>query len=302
MQDVLSCPICSSPRRVSFAMPRDAGRTLTYLACRRCGHVYQSPRMDARELEAFYSGQYRLLQQGTPDPVSKDLLAQAARAVVTLRLTGDLPRNVSRHLDVGSSSGALIEAFRARFGCAGVGIEPGEAYLRYSLARGVATYPSTDDLAKAGEGPFDLVTAMHVLEHVADPVGELTRLRVEQMVSGAHLLVEVPNLADHQAFELAHLHAFTPSSLSDAVRRAGFHVVWSRVHGGYRSPVLRLYITVFAQAEDRPSKDPTYLPFASVRSRLSRRIGVAKREFFTRYFPDWTWQSPEMVLTERQAR
>jgi hypothetical protein len=35
---------------------------------------------------------------------------------------------------------------------------------------------------------------------------------------------------------------------------------------------------------------------AALRSRLGRRIGVAKREFFTRHYPDWTWQSPDKVL------
>ena len=30
---------------------------------------------------------------------------------------------------------------------------------------------------------------------------------------------------------------------------------------------------------------------------LARRFGAAKRRFFTRVYPDWTWQSPEKVLT-----
>jgi hypothetical protein len=108
-------------------------------------------------------------------------------------------------------------------------------------------------------------------------------------------LVETPNLADHQAFELAHLHAFTSTSVRDAVRRAGFDVLWTRVHGGYRSPILRLYVTVLARASGTVSPH-RYPPLASLRSRLGRRLGTAKREFFTRRYPDWTWQSPERVL------
>ncbi len=111
-------------------------------------------------------------------------------------------------------------------------------------------------------------------------------------------MVEVPNLAEHQCLELAHLQAFTASSLKDAARRAGFHVEWVRSHGSFRSPILRLYVTLLARAVDKQTVRP-YLPFAAARTRMSRRIGIVKREFFTRHYPDWTWQSPEKALEQR---
>lgn len=257
--------------------------------------------MGQDELESFYAAEYRLLQQGTPDPIERDLRAQAARAVVTVGLAGERLRGAARHLDIGSSSGALLEAFRDRIGCTGVGIEPGEAYRNYSLKRGLRVYRSREELAEAGEAPFDVVTAMHVLEHVPEPVDELRTYRTKHMRPGSLLLVETPNLADHQAFELAHLHAFTADSLADTAGRAGFEILWTRVHGGYRSPVLRLYITVLARASTDPSGRRTF-PLAALRSRLGRRIGIAKREFFTRHYPDWTWQSPERVLDLDRVR
>jgi SAM-dependent methyltransferase len=220
--------------------------------------------MSAGELEAFYLEDYRLLRQGTTEPIATDLQAQEARAVVALRLLGSRLSGVSRHLDFGSSSGALLEAFRDRFGCDGVGIEPGEAYRRFSRARGLQVLRGLEDLEELGGNPFDLVTAMHVLEHLADPVAMLAMIQTQHLRPGAFLLVEVPNLADHQAFELAHLHAFTSSSLTDAVRRAGFDVVWTKTHGGYRSPVLRLYITVLARAGGERRRS-TYIPFAALR-------------------------------------
>lgn len=251
--------------------------------------------MGPEEVESFYAAAYRRLQQGTPDPIAKDLQAQAARAVVTVGLAGERLRGAARHLDIGSSSGALLEAFRDRIGCTGVGIEPGEAYRNFSRKRGLRVYRSREELAEAGEARFDVVTAMHVLEHVPEPVDALRTYRSNHMEPGSLLLVETPNLADHQAFELAHLHAFTAASLADAVGQAGFDVLWTRVHGGYRSPVLRLYITVLARASTEPSRRRVF-PLAALRSRLGRRIGVAKREFFTRRYPDWTWQSPEKML------
>ncbi len=279
---------------------QDGGHELTYQVCDRCGHVYQSPRMSRGELDMFYANGYRSLQQGTEEPTEKDLLVQQARAVGVVRLMSGHVPSVSRHLDLGSSSGALLEAVQQRFRSRGVGIEPGSAYRGHSLARGLQVYPDLKTMAEAGEAPFDLVTAMHVLEHLPDPIGTLGQLRTGQMTPGGFLFIEVPNLAEHQALELAHLQAFTASSLKDAVRRAGFQVVWSRSHGSFRSPILRLYLTLLARVVDTCSTG-RYFPFTAYRTRISRRIGVAKREFFTRRYPDWTWQSPEKVLEQRDA-
>jgi hypothetical protein len=29
---------------------------------------------------------------------------------------------------------------------------------------------------------------------------------------------------------------------------------------------------------------------------MKRRLGVAKRDFLTHHYPDWTWQSPDRVI------
>jgi SAM-dependent methyltransferase len=256
--------------------------------------------MTQDELGVFYRGEYRREREGTDQPTEKDLRVQEARAQVTVQWASARLRPPSRHLDVGSSSGALLEAFRDSFGSAGAGIEPGEAYRTYSRERGLQVFADLADLAQAEAGRFDLLTLMHVLEHFPDPVGMLTHFRQDLLVPGAHLLVEVPNLFDHEAFELPHLHAFTPRSLKDTVRRAGFRIVQSRVHGTFRSPILRLYITLLAVAGDRPTPMGP-LPLAVARTRLARRIGAAKRRFFTRLYPDWTWQSPEKVLSREPS-
>ena len=220
---------------------------------------------------------------------------QTARARLTVGLVGHHLRLVSRHLDLGSSSGALLEAVRDRFRSQGVGIEPGEIYRRHAVARGLRVFPSQAQLVEAGEAPFDLVTAMHVLEHLPDPIQTLVDLRRQHMNPEGFLLIEVPNLAEHEALELAHLQAFTRSSLRDTAERAGFRVLWVRCHGSFRSPVLRLYITLLAQPANH-AQVRRYPPFAARRSRLARSLGVAKRRFFTRHFPDWTWQSPERTF------
>jgi SAM-dependent methyltransferase len=275
----------------------DARGRVAYFLCRRCGLVFQSPRPTPEELQSFYSGEYRRLKQDTEEPTEKDQAMQVARARATLAFLRPRVRRVVRHLDVGSSSGALLRHVGQEYSCAGVGVEPGEVYRRFSQALGQRIYPSLGDLAAAGEGIFDLVSLMHVLEHLPDPVGTLASLRRNHMSDGGVLILEVPNLIEHVSLERAHLKAFTAGTLRETVRRAGFRVLEAKAHGSFRSPILRLYVTLLAQAQpDSPA-------LAGIRSssfgiRLLRSLGSRKRRWLTRLLPDWTWQSPHEYSAE----
>ena len=248
--------------------------------------------MDAGELKRFYGHEYRPLVQATDEPTTKDLQVQSARARTALEMVRPALPRVARHLDVGSSGGAVLLSFREAYGCASVGIEPGEAYRRFSQSQGLSVYASLDSLSRAREEQFDLVSLMHVLEHVPDPIGTLKQLRETWMAPGAILLVEVPNLIEHEGLERAHLFGFTAATLRETVRQAGFRVLWTRTHGGFRSPILNLYATLLARAEPA-SVGPVGVRSTSFGIKFRRRLGRIKRDFFTRHFPDWTWQSPE---------
>jgi hypothetical protein len=132
---------------------------------------------------------------------------------------------------------------------------------------------------------------LHVIEHVEDPVHTLRSLRESKMRSGGYLLLEVPNLIDHECLELSHLYAFTRSTLRETVRQAGFQVLWSKAHGSFRSPILNLYITLLARAESDP-QSPRTIRSNPIGTKTHRRLGKLKRDFFTSRFPDWTWQTP----------
>jgi hypothetical protein len=292
VEEVGVCPLCGSAERSRFESLADAWGDITYQLCGVCGLVYQSPRPNQPDLERFYAGDYRRVHQETEEPTRKDLAMQAARAAATLAWIRPQIARVDRHLDVGSSSGALLAAVRHAYGSAGVGVEPGEAYRRYSRGAGFRVYSSLEELDRSREPGFDLLTIMHVLEHLPDPVDSLRGLRERHAAPGALLVVEVPNLFEHAALERAHMTAFSPSSLRAAVARAGFDVVASQAHGSFRSPILRLFLTVAARARagDRP---PPRIRSSPVGVRLGRRLGAAKRRLLTRLLPDWTWQDPE---------
>ena len=291
MNNVNECPLCSSTKKRLFETIEDEGKPVSFQICRRCGLVYQSPRMDESELEQFYEREYRIQRQETEDPIEKDLLMQDARARTVLGMVQLHLPAVTRHLDVGSSSGTLLQCFQEQYGCASVGIEPGDAYRRFSQSQGLQIYPSLDILAEADEDSFDLISMLHVLEHVVDPVHTLRSLRESRMRPGGFLLLEVPNLIEHESLELSHLYAFTRSTLKAIVRQAGFRILWSKAHGSFRSPILNLYVTLLAQAESDPQL-PTKIRSNPIGIKMWRRLGKLKRRFFTQRYPDWTWQAP----------
>ena len=292
MENLQECPLCSSTKKRHFEKIEEDGQSISFQICRRCGLVYQSPRMDESELKQFYEREYRIQRQESENPIKKDLLMQDARARAVLGMVQPHLPAVTRHLDVGSSSGALLKRFHEQYECASVGIEPGEAYRRFSKSQDLQVYPSLDALAEADEVPFDLISMLHVIEHVVDPVHTLRTLRESRMRPHGYLLLEVPNLIEHESLELSHLYAFTRSTLKAIVRQAGFRVLWTKAHGSFRYPILNLFITLLAQAESEPQL-PRKIRSNSYGIKTRRRLGKLKRDFFTRRFPDWTWQAPK---------
>jgi SAM-dependent methyltransferase len=156
----------------------------------------------------------------------------------------------SRLLDVGAGRGrfvlgALAAGYDAR------GIEPsprGEARLeraasprddarleRAASPRGEARLErAAIDEANVDRGSLDAVTIWHVLEHLDDPGGALSRVAGWLRPSGA-LLVGVPNLASVQAIvgggRWYHLDVprhrvhFTPTGIRALLRASGFEPV-----------------------------------------------------------------------------
>jgi SAM-dependent methyltransferase len=140
-----------------------------------------------------------------------------------------------RYLDVGCGSGAALGAARA-LGWQVAGIEMSGAAAAKALRFTGEVYTGDVLSAPFPPGRFDVVTAFHVLEHVADPVAMLRRM-LGWLAPGGLLIVEVPNAGGlgaqlfgraWSAIELPrHLSHFSPDSLGRAVALAGGRVVWS---------------------------------------------------------------------------
>ena len=259
-----------------------------YRICERCGLVFQSPRMTNAALDDYYAAEYRQSVQGSSEPTEKDIRMQHARANHFLEFTTPWIRTVTKCLDVGSSTGILLETFRNSYQCNGVGIEPGEAYANFSREKGFLVLSDIKHLEGVHENSFDLITLGHTLEHIPDPFDFLKTLRERWLSPAGHILLEVPNLYGHHSFEQAHLIAFSKATLLELLRQTGFQVLKVRVHGTPRSRLIPLYITVLAKGNELAAERNT-VRSSSNGVKARRKVGMLWRQIATQLLPRWAW-------------
>ncbi|MDH5506288.1 MAG: class I SAM-dependent methyltransferase [Anaerolineae bacterium] len=287
-ETVAQCPLCKHTESALFDRREFRGQSVINQICKRCGLVFQSPRMNAAELDAFYEAEYRTLYQGGEGPSPKDLAVQQARAEALLAITAKYLPAVQRHLDIGCSAGLLLQRFQSALASQPVGVEPGESYRAYARAQGLEVHASLDELPAEQMGNIELVSMAHVLEHLPDPIAYLQDLREKILAPDGWLLLEVPNLYAHDSFEVAHMTAFSAHSLRQVLLQAGFEIVMLRKHGQPRSHWLPLYLTVLARP--RQSAAPVSIQAESAVA-VKRRVGMLHRRVLSRLSPRRAWIS-----------
>ena len=282
---VNNCPLCGTASSSPFDQRMFRGHTVSNVICRGCGLVYQSPRMTESESRAFYEAEYRLLYQGQEGPNPKDLAVQTGRAQVALGFVGQQVKSSSRILDIGCSTGVLLQQFQAFYHAKVYGIEPGNLYRQYARSSGLEVFSSLDELQQAGVPLFDMVSMMHVLEHLPNPLEYLQNLREKFLEPDGWLLLEVPNLYAHDCFEVAHLTSFSAHTLTQLVQKAGYRVIRQRAQGLPRSQMIPLYLTLLAQSNG--SENFSFKPDRLVR--LQRQYGFFRRRITERLWPQRAW-------------
>jgi 2-polyprenyl-3-methyl-5-hydroxy-6-metoxy-1,4-benzoquinol methylase len=236
-----ACGICGSGtleemgdyrvlRRVtSDCRPWPAGGRIG--VCRACGGV-QKPADEAflAEIDEIYTSytiyhQAAGAEQAVFEQASGLPASRSVKLLDTFRRHADL-KPTGRMLDVGCGNGATIRAFgQVAPGWTKAGTEF-DAKYRSEVESVANTEPLYVGPVDEVPGTFDVITMIHVLEHIVDPVAVLTTLRAK-LAPGGLLLIEVPHHPAN-AFELLiadHRSHFTADSLVRALAAAGYEIV-----------------------------------------------------------------------------
>jgi len=193
----MMCGLCGSS---SYAIVRDSVRhdiKRKVLRCGQCNFVYLEPLEQVGP--DYYSGQDYRQRHGptinqtancqeifnTYYPFQKDIIGE-----IETILRPDM-----KVLDVGCSTGHFLAALKGKVG-ERVGMEFNRDevdFIRHNLDFKVYSEP-IEQLVMP-EGPFDLITALQVLEHVDHPLTFIKNL-MKHLKPGGHLYLELPNIND----------------------------------------------------------------------------------------------------------
>lgn len=229
MKTIESCPFCKSDNIVAIndiglvpsfiyeVMPGTsvyASIISRYSKCTDCGLIFQSPRMSDPDLNKYYSqGYYRRSKNGTLEELDRN---ERYRARIDADIIKKHVKKIGSHLDIGCSHGYLLEVV---WGDTKIGVE---SDVEWEMVEGIKVYNSLEEVPSQS---FDLVTAIHVLEHVPDPFTYLKKIAKFVKKSG-RLVIEVPTWKSPGGpLRLAHLYLFEPPFLRKMCMNAGLTVV-----------------------------------------------------------------------------
>lgn len=227
------CPVCYSEKieqkhivankpfieyEIMPGVKIDTGIINVYWLCQNCKVLFQNPRFSDIELDEYYSkGYYRKSLIET----DKDMdIGESHRAKFDAGIIKKHIGQINSHLDVGAGCGYLLSEVGAKHK---VAVELDKSRIR---VKGLKVYPQ---IQKVPNKLFDLVTAIHVLEHVSNPVGYLNDM-IKLVSKNGHFVIEVPTWnSPGGPLRLAHLFHFETEVLSLMCRRAGLRIVETKL-------------------------------------------------------------------------
>ncbi|HEY4246638.1 MAG TPA: methyltransferase domain-containing protein [Lacunisphaera sp.] len=235
------CPACGSDTKENLYRQSFTGLSAgTFLrgydvcSCKKCGFLYADGLPPAEAFDQYYAemSKWEFLDNGGRESVQdQERFSVVADTVVKL-----MPDRNGRVLDIGCATGGMLGALKKRGYHQLLGLDPSPqcaslALKNYGIAVHTGAVKAIPDL-KPG---FDLITILGVLEHIVDPQKTLRDIRAALSSKGL-LYVSVPDASrfaqymdsPFQQFSIEHIMYFTPGSLENLLRTAGFEKVSAR--------------------------------------------------------------------------
>jgi 2-polyprenyl-3-methyl-5-hydroxy-6-metoxy-1,4-benzoquinol methylase len=205
--------------------------------CRSCGLMYCTPRINGTDIDSIEHWDadyvYRQVKEQESHRVDKQTL-QRRDYEETRRYFAELYPQRGFLVEVGASLGYLLDYFR-QDGWKVLGVEPNRGFALYAERElGVTMIPSTLGEAGLEAGSVDVVTMMHVIEHVPDPSAVFREVH-QVLKPGGLFVLETPRY-DTLMFKVlgrrerslscdGHIYFFTSKTLAEMARRNGFEVL-----------------------------------------------------------------------------
>lgn len=298
-----ACSLCGQ-RHFQVVGERDRhGAPLRTVICTTCGLISHEAIPAADELAKYYQQEYRRQYQGDSSP-------QAHRVVRAWHLGSKLVERLrpfvhsgERVFEVGAGFGCTVKQFELA-GFPASGVEPhfrfrefGVRELQADIAAGVL-----DDIPQ--QPCHDVIIVHHVLEHLAQPLQALERIR-RMLRWGGRAYVEVPNVAAPHAapgklFHYAHIFNFTPATLRAMAAAAGFAV--AHCFTPTSDETIGLLLTPAAQAAPCVDYGDNYRQAVAQITRLGSCGYYLRPTYLGQRAVRWAKQGADRVLAHRRLQ
>jgi SAM-dependent methyltransferase len=181
-QFVAQCNVCGSENNCVIAYSDRYGMPIRTAMCTGCGLVYLVDRLTQDGYADFYrGGAYRKLTSSFAGSVATLEDLQADQGAYARNLMCFLEGRVSRSrkvrvLDVGGSSGQVVQELAKRFGVRGTVIDPSEDEIAAARRLGLEGIVGTVETWDTPER-FDMILMCRTIEHLWDLRGSMQKIR-----------------------------------------------------------------------------------------------------------------------------
>jgi SAM-dependent methyltransferase len=200
----------------------------TWVICKTCGLVFQSPRITADDEQRLYSGRtYYQVGNVLTERYIANRLDKPRRILNWLRETKCFEDRSSRSfLEIGCGIGGALSVFQEA-GWNAIGVEPDKDMAQFGAERfGVRITPGFFEAGMYESGRFDLVYTNHAYEHFRDPRA-ITSAIADVLQPNGYLFIAVPTyrratgVMAWQWMNAAHTYLYTHVSLGNLVGMFG---------------------------------------------------------------------------------
>ncbi len=232
----VNCCVCDSAKHLPlwvhkndrFLMRQSRADRIRTVICTRCGLAYANPRLDENEIASLYTTSYRDTD-GIPEK-HLGFKEEQARELIEWLLRYHR-REHSSILEIGCSEGVLLRQLRDDLKWDVAGVEPFEPYAHHGISNWGLDIETSFFQSEHYEKRFDIVTFIHVIEHIPDPVGFVKEVG-KVLKKDGYIFFETPNLWSPKIgritaalFASPHLAIFSPKSVPLLLEKAGFELI-----------------------------------------------------------------------------
>ena len=182
LNDSRTCPVCFSTKFSKLKFCSNSKNPF-WRKCKNCKSIYANEIPTAAEIDEHYAGYYDGINLDIPDFV---------RSTLEKRLNGlsKYRTELNNVLDIGFGAGVFLQAAQSQgWSCFGTEYSPDS--IRIGVSNGWTVHKgdlNDGDLV----GPFDIVAAIEVLEHVSNPE-VIIKVSAERLRESGALYGTTPN-------------------------------------------------------------------------------------------------------------